>query len=322
MSRTDRVRHAHRIYEALSRRAAPAQSTVAASWARSLEHYGLDPDDARPPERIDGAAFDAAYERLERVIRRARPAMERLFQLVGEAGCCVMLTDGDGVPLDRRGAAGDDADFLRLGLWTGMVWSEAHEGTNGVGTCLAEGRPLTIHRDQHFLTRNIALSCTVAPIFDPGGRLVAALDVSTCRTDLTPSLLKLVAAATVEAAGRIEAVQFRDAFRDARIVVPGEGAPGALLAVDREDLVVGANRAARLAFGLDDARLARPFPADDILAPAGTRPSDDLGSAERGVVQRALARSGGNVSAAARLLGVSRATLHRKLARLGLDRPH
>jgi transcriptional regulator of acetoin/glycerol metabolism len=33
------------------------------------------------------------------------------------------------------------------------------------------------------------------------------------------------------------------------------------------------------------------------------------------VLTRALARSGGNVSAAARALGLSRATLHRKLER-------
>jgi len=35
-------------------------------------------------------------------------------------------------------------------------------------------------------------------------------------------------------------------------------------------------------------------------------------------VQRALARAQGNVSAAAKALGVSRATLHRKLNRFGL----
>ena len=39
-------------------------------------------------------------------------------------------------------------------------------------------------------------------------------------------------------------------------------------------------------------------------------------------VQRALARSDGNVSAAAEALGISRATLHRKLRRLDLHRAH
>ena len=45
-------------------------------------------------------------------------------------------------------------------------------------------------------------------------------------------------------------------------------------------------------------------------------------AAERSAVQQALARTGGNVSAAAEALGISRATLHRKIARLGLGRGH
>ncbi|MFN3671735.1 MAG: helix-turn-helix domain-containing protein, partial [Bosea sp. (in: a-proteobacteria)] len=64
----------------------------------------------------------------------------------------------------------------------------------------------------------------------------------------------------------------------------------------------------------------QPFPAEDLLLGDEARPAEELGAAERGVVQRALARARGNVSAAARTLGVSRATLHRKLARFGLDR--
>ena len=59
-----------------------------------------------------------------------------------------------------RGAAVDDPNFADWGLWPGTLWSEAEQGTNGIGTCLAEGRALTIHRDQHFHTRNTALSCT------------------------------------------------------------------------------------------------------------------------------------------------------------------
>ncbi|MBS7701798.1 GAF domain-containing protein [Chelatococcus asaccharovorans] len=323
MGETAKAHHAARIYSTLSDGASAARSAVAASWSRSVTQYGLDPDQHRPPHRLDSAAFNQAFARTERLVRLAQPTLDRLFEAVGDAGCCVLLTDRDGVPLDRRGAAGDDADFLDLGLWTGMVWSEASEGTNGVGTCLAEGRALTIHRDQHFLTRNIGLSCTVSPIWDAEGRLVATLDVSTCRADLTPTMLRLIATAANEAAHGIEARHFRETFSHARVMLGpdlGKGAAG-LIAVDREDLVIGANRAARLAYGLTDARLGSPFPAADLFeGPDG--PGEDLITAERGAVQRALSRAKGNVSAAARLLGVSRATMHRKIARFGLGRSH
>lgn len=324
MVETRKAHHADRIYSVLSDHTAAAQSSVAASWSRSLKQYGLDPELNRPPRQLTRAELDQAFERIAPLAHLAQETLDRLFQSVGDAGCCVMLTDRDGVPMDRRGKAGDDLDFRNLGLWTGMVWSEASEGTNGVGTSLTEERPLTIHRDQHFMTRNISLSCSVAPIWDARGRIAAALDVSICRADLTPAMLKLIAAATCEAAHRIEARCFKEAFRGARILLgPDTGrGTGGLIAVDREDLVIGANHAARRAYGLTDELLAHPFPAGDILALEPDGPAESLATAERGAVQRALSRARGNVSAAARLLGISRATLHRKIARLGLDRLH
>jgi transcriptional regulator of acetoin/glycerol metabolism len=322
MGNAGRAHHADHVYATLNDGSASAHSAVAASWSRSLTHYGLDPDNAPPPQGLTHYEFRAAYDRMELLVRLAQVTLDRLFQSVGDAGCCVLLTDGAGVPLDRRGMVGDDADFRAVGLWTGMVWSEAREGTNGVGTCIAEGRALTIHRDEHFLTRNIGLSCTVAPIWDAQGRLMGALDVSTCRADLTPAILKLVASATREAAHRIETTHFRETFRHARILIgPDTGSgPAGLLAVDREDLVIGASRAARLAYGLTDERLRSPFPAGDLLDGGGTRPEEALASAERIAVRQALSRAKGNVSAAARLLGISRATMHRKLDRLGVGR--
>jgi transcriptional regulator of acetoin/glycerol metabolism len=317
MPGTPASRHAEHVYAVLSDQASAAQSAVAASWSRSLHRYGLDPERRRPPSRLAQAEFERACRRAGSLLCLSQEVLDRLFQAVGDLGCCVVLSDPDGVPLDRRGKPGDDAGFQALGLWTGMVWSEQSEGTNGIGTALAEGRPLTIHRNQHFLARNIGLSCIAAPVWDAQGRLAGALDVSSYREDLTPGMLKLIAAAIGDAAARIEARQFRETYREARILLAPDGAGGApgLIAVDREDLVVGASRAARQNLGLTEERLSRPLPASDLLA-RDTAPGDDLAGAERGVILRALSRAGGNISAAAKLLGISRATLHRKLVRL------
>jgi transcriptional regulator of acetoin/glycerol metabolism len=309
------VGHADRVQAAVESNA-PARSALAASWRRSSALHRLDPAERGPPRRLSAGELRVARERVELLVHAAQASLDRLFQAVGGVGCCVLLADCEGVPVERRGAAADDPTFEGWGLWNGTVWSEAAEGTNGIGTCIVEQRPLTIHRDQHFFTRNTDLSCTTAPIFNHEGRLAAALDVSSCRADLTEAFVGLIAVAVQDAARRIEAETFRLAFPAARVLVaPGaDKGGGGLIAVDGDDLVIGATRAARQALGLTAERLARPVPSADLFGIA----DGDLDAAERGVLQRALARAGGNVSAAAQALGISRATLYRKLNRLGL----
>src|SRR5262249_50352125 len=193
--------------------------------------------------------------------------MDRLHQAVGAAGCCVLLACHDGVPVDRRGAGADDKTFESWGLWTGAIWDEEHEGTNGIGTCLVAKRPLTIDRDQHFLDRNTLLSCTAAPIYDQDASLAGVLDVSSCRADGTDLFADLIRLAVSEAVRRIEAELFRSAFATSRIVLlpTTDGQGGGLLAVDADDLVIGATRSARLALGLASERAFRPVPAADLL---------------------------------------------------------
>jgi transcriptional regulator of acetoin/glycerol metabolism len=126
----------------------------------------------------------------------------------------------------------------------------------------------------------------------------------------------LVALAVAEAARRIETDLFRAAHAGCRIVVgesDGHARP-VLLAVDADDLVIGATQSARKLFSLPQ---GAPRPAADVLGERAARP--DLDAAERAEIRRALARADGNVSEAARSLGVGRATLYRKLGRLGLD---
>ena len=58
------------------------------------------------------------------------------------------------------------------------MWSEAIEGTNGIGSGIAEERPITIHRNQHFRSRHSHPGCSGVPVFGVDGRLMAVLDVS------------------------------------------------------------------------------------------------------------------------------------------------
>lgn len=314
--------HADAVLAAVSSNEA-ARSSLVASWRRSLTLHGLDPAYRRAPNRVTESELRLARQRMEPLVVAAQASLDRLYLAVGGSGCCVLLADRNGIPVERRGATADDDTFDEWGLWTGTVWSEDSEGTNGIGTCLVDQRTLTVHRDQHFFSRNTLLSCTTAPVFDHEGNLAGALDVSSCRSDLSEGFVNLISMAAGDAARRIEAENFRLAFPDARVLlVPGpERSAGAMVAVDRDDLVIGATRAARQLLGITSESIARVLPASDLLV-ATDPPAERLADGERGVVQRALARADGNVSAAAIALGISRATLHRKLRRYGIRGGH
>ena len=316
------TRHADRIQSAISSNGA-AKSALIASWQRSACFHKLDPARTNLPDRLTDSELRRARQEVELLIHVAQPSLDRLHTSVGGAGCCVLLADRHGVPVERRGAPGDDATFFDRGLWPGAIWSEDSEGTNGIGTCLVEQRALTIHADQHFYARNAQLSCTTAPIYDHEGRLVAALDVSSCRPEGVENFVNLIATVVSDAAARIEAECFRLSYPDARIlVVPVPDKIGkALIAVDQDDLVVGASRAARQALGISQACLQKALPAAEVMNMSRTV-TENLAAAERGVLQRALARAEGNVTAAAEALCMSRATFYRKLRRLDLHRPH
>jgi transcriptional regulator of acetoin/glycerol metabolism len=311
--------HVEKVLETATSSSAAARSRLAASWRRSASKHGLDPAERRAPDRVEATDLRARQERFEIFMTIAAPRLDRLFSLVGQSGCAVLLTDPDGVILDQRVSDADAATFESWGLAIGADWSEEREGTNGIGTCLAEQRRLIIHRDEHFLARNTAMSCIDAPIHGSDGKVVGALDISSARADQTEGFNRLISAQVAQTARAIEEANFRASYAGARIVVAETDDPEeiALLAIDSHDLVVGATRAARRLFGLGTGGALAPRPAVDLLG----REAGPTGfeKAERAAVVRALARADGNVSQAARQLGVGRATLYRRMKRLGLN---
>lgn len=314
--------HADHVREVALSRSASGRCPLAASWARSLKLHGLTPEARKETARLDEPALRLSRDLLGRMLEVSAPIMDRLHRSLSLAGCGVMLCDARGVILERRTPASDDRAFEDAGLCNGGVWSEASEGTNGIGTCIAEERAVTVFRDQHFRDCNTIMSCIGAPVFDERGQLAAVLDVSSCRSDLNHALAAIIVQMVAEAARQIESDYFQSTFAQHRILRgSGDGQlSSVLLAVDSDDLVVGATRGARKVYGLKDPSLAAPRPADEILGDAPRR-GIGLDSAERRELKRAIARADGNMTAAARALGISRATLYRRAERLGIARP-
>ncbi|NTJ42950.1 sigma-54-dependent Fis family transcriptional regulator [Agrobacterium larrymoorei] len=313
--------HADHVYQSANRPSAAASSPIVASWRRCMTMHHLAPEENRKPTFFTDAEFRRVRQMSDPLIAESADELDRIFLAVGKAGCCLLLTDAQGVALDRRGAVADDEEFRALGLWSGALWSEASVGTNGIGTALADERSVVVYRDQHFFSANISLCCTTAPIRDHLGRVTGALDISTCRDDINELTFAMVTQAVRDAAQRIEGNLFRRAYPGARILmVPSTNSSAlSLLAVDQDDIILGATRAARLALRLDDAHIAQGIPASDALREERQDRGSDLVEAERAALRRVLSRANGNITHAASLLGISRATLHRKMKKLSVQ---
>src|SRR3954469_8249035 len=234
-----------------------ASSRIANSWRRCLVSHKLDPARQGPPQTLTEAEIRHVAEPMEETIRLATPELDDLARVLRDAGYCVNLADVNATMLFSRLPGEADARlFMDWKIYTGSNFSEAFEGTNGLGTALAEQKPILVHRDEHFRAQWHMFSCAVTPLFDQAGRLAGAVNIASCREDLERTAHQLALAVTMEATRRMEGAIFRGHFRNAWIAtVPGDGGRG-LLAYDDDRRIVGACRSARALLGLTDGLIA------------------------------------------------------------------
>jgi transcriptional regulator of acetoin/glycerol metabolism/AraC-like DNA-binding protein len=233
---------------------------MALSWRRCTAEHHLDPNIASAPNILTEGELAGRREAFTMIPLLAQEEIDRLYAIVRQLGYVVLLCNTEGIALHHRGNQAMADQFKYWGVWLGGVWSEHVEGTNGIGTCIVEQRPISVHRDQHFRSRHVGLSCAGAPVFDADARLVAVLDCSSITPEVSDRAHALTLAATITAAREIEERLFRDMFQRSWIVaaVPcDDSAPALLVALDDDRRITGADRVARSVFGLGDDDLAR-----------------------------------------------------------------
>jgi DNA-binding CsgD family transcriptional regulator len=236
----------------------PDLEPVRASWQRSAERYHIAQGSRQGPCILTAQELSVSRAPVDELVGVAADENDRLFAAVGKVGYALLFTTADGVVVDVRGDRGRIQQFEHWGIWQGGVWAESVEGTNGIGTCIAENAPVTVHCSHHFRARHATLSCCGAPVLDPNQNLVAVVDVSSYEPKLSEHSHALAFALTVEAARSIEERLFRHVHRRAWIlsaIAPTRSQP-LLLAVENDERVVGADRHARAALDIDDRQLA------------------------------------------------------------------
>jgi signal transduction histidine kinase len=168
--------------------------TIVESWRRSVA-TGLDPTDLLAPIEADES------EMVERWYEHPLGSLthvltEQLGKVAEESRSIVVVTDESGLVLHRVGAEWLKERAAEMNLVEGARYSEAADGTNGIGTALAADQAFQVFAFEHFNERHHQWICSGAPVRDPvSGRTIGLIDLSSLWTLAHPRSLELVTAA-------------------------------------------------------------------------------------------------------------------------------
>ncbi len=160
------------------------------SWQRS-KRYQVDP--FQPKGKLAGNKV--LSEKQLQLIEIASPLMEGLYSIVKGSGFLVILCDGDGILAKVIGDDNVKREGESILFMEGADWSEQAIGTNAIGTCIVEKKPLQIFANEHYAQICHPWTCSASPIFDSDGSVAGVLNMSGSFENVHPHTLGMVMSA-------------------------------------------------------------------------------------------------------------------------------
>jgi sigma-54 dependent transcriptional regulator, acetoin dehydrogenase operon transcriptional activator AcoR len=161
--------------------AKPLPTVVADSWKRCLADHQILPDRIPRAAVLTHAELRQMSETYGDLLAVAGPEVESLFLRLVDSEYLVSLASPQGAMMLFRCDYHFLSDMSNFGVLPGSVWTEERQGTNGVGTCLRVGKPVTVVGNQHYGSAVQSLTCLVAPVFGKFGAVESVLNVTTPR---------------------------------------------------------------------------------------------------------------------------------------------
>ncbi|GAB3681633.1 sigma-54-dependent Fis family transcriptional regulator [Saccharopolyspora tripterygii] len=156
------------------------------SWRRCI-------GEGVPAQPRFNGSWDAA-ERQSILVDAARPVLERLSEHLADARVALFLSDDKGHIVMRKAAEHRQRNQLdNASAAEGFDFSERSIGTNGLGTVIAERRPLLVRGSEHYNDALETLTCAGTPIFEPFSQRILGTFALACRADDTSPLISAIA---------------------------------------------------------------------------------------------------------------------------------
>jgi transcriptional regulator of acetoin/glycerol metabolism len=326
---------------------------ISHSWRRCLDQ-GLHPDYSVAFDAVSASHITRTLDAQRDFVQAAQPEIERLCRAIAGTSFFALLTDAHGVVLDVGGSLDRHDKRVDAIARVGVDLSEQSVGTTAISAALTELRPVWLHRGEHFFRDTSVYSCAGAPIWGPLGNCIGMLDLTGINSPERPELMHLAALSARTIGNALLLRQPHDLLLrlnwPGRLM--GDDNDGLVL-LSSEGEVLGANVAAREMLNLFP-RPGNTVHASDVFAfpwtllfdaastdhfldlplwsglhleakacvhqafetmPLATNGTGSLHQLQSAMIRKAIDSSRGNVAQAAKALGISRATLYRKLSR-------
>ena len=150
---------------------------VARSWLKCRE-IGLDPFSKNSPPTLSKAKLLSLLKTNNALIEISKPVMDMIEISVKGTGFIITLTEKNGYVLVVRG----DNDIMEMAnenyYLPGCLRTIEHAGTNAIGLCLIECKPIQLTGAEHYKVQHHTWTCSSAPIYDSHKQLIGAITLS------------------------------------------------------------------------------------------------------------------------------------------------
>ncbi len=278
------------------------------------QQYGLDAVTQADYVILSAKQLQAQQEEQRGFYLQALPVLSTLYQQIAKSHSTIVLTDANGLVLHALGEDQFLAKNHKVALKPGAIWSEQYQGTNAIGTALAEQRAITVHAEQHFLRANQVLTCASVPIFSPDSSLLGVIDVTGDYRSYHASTLSLIKMSAQELENKILYHTFRNALYisfHSRAEFMGTAMEG-ILVFDVDGHCLAANQSALFQLGA-----AAPMPFVHCFDARQQSINDIISACRVNPAQLTLTlHNGMRIAAIARFANTPQATLSKRFSHL------
>nr|WP_320024714.1 sigma 54-interacting transcriptional regulator [uncultured Acetobacterium sp.] len=211
------------------------QKLIRESKERCLQ-YGITENQVYSKKMIDTSELQQKFTENRDLILTASPYMEHLMSIVRGNNFFVLLTDKDGCILNAMGDEKILSEAFDLKMVAGAYMNEESIGTNAMSLVIKSKEAVQLSGTDHFIVAYHRWTCSGAPIKDPNGNLIGALDLTGYSDSVHPHTLGMVIAASnaIEEMLKVQEYNRLQNMTDRHIKTIFNAMPVAILTTDME----------------------------------------------------------------------------------------